>query len=384
MNNSTDVILGLFTVGFADKIAGILTEKNVPFKLKDTNIEAFKSDNKNPSESGAKLTYLTVDASDATRAVSVVETYALSAATAIDMKLSGLDSVVLIPVDLTESSLMACRLGFDLAHRLQLTPILIHSYAIPFPAAATTDSTFPSLSDGGDPVEEAEMEERIEQVAQNSINVFKAKLDAEIKAGRICNLKYSVIVEPGVPEEVILNYTRQTPPGLVVMATRDNQKKSKELIGSVTAEVLDSCRVPVFTVPERDCSVAIEDITRLAFFCNLDNHDPVGVEFLMKMFQYPKVDILLLPAVKVSADTEQKIKELTLYLSSLYPQASFTTATLKERDVRLEIERLISDFAIQMLIVPNKKQNIFARIFNPGIPHKILFERDIPMLALPV
>ena len=39
---------------------------------------------------------------------------------------------------------------------------------------------------------------------------------------------------------------------------------------------------------------------------------------------------------------------------------------------------------VQMLIVPNKKRNILSRLFNPGIAHKILFERDMPLLSAPV
>ena len=35
-------------------------------------------------------------------------------------------------------------------------------------------------------------------------------------------------------------------------------------------------------------------------------------------------------------------------------------------------------------IIPNKKKNIFARLFNPSVAHKILFLTDTPMLVVPV
>ena len=44
-----------------------------------------------------------------------------------------------------------------------------------------------------------------------------------------------------------------------------------------------------------------------------------------------------------------------------------------------------SDFdRFDLIIVPNKKKNIFSRFFNPGVAHKVLFQTDIPMLVIPV
>ena len=37
-----------------------------------------------------------------------------------------------------------------------------------------------------------------------------------------------------------------------------------------------------------------------------------------------------------------------------------------------------------LIVVPNKKKNVFSRLFNPSLAHKILFAADIPMLVIPV
>ena len=63
-----------------------------------------------------------------------------------------------------------------------------------------------------------------------------------------------------MPEETIVEYAKENKPEMIVMGTRGAGKKEKELIGSVTAEVLDSCRFPVLTVPESVNLSNIDDI----------------------------------------------------------------------------------------------------------------------------
>ncbi len=39
---------------------------------------------------------------------------------------------------------------------------------------------------------------------------------------------------------------------------------------------------------------------------------------------------------------------------------------------------------IELIVVPTPHKNIFARLFNPSLAHKLLFHSDIPMLSIPV
>ena len=81
---------------------------------------------------------------------------------------------------------------------------------------------------------------------------------------------------------------------------------------------------------------------------------------------------------------KRKVNELQAFLSSKYPIAEFDAVTLTKKNFRQDLETTVESRGIQLLIVPNKKTNIFSRLFKPGIAHRILFERDMPMLALPV
>ncbi|MDE5870212.1 MAG: universal stress protein, partial [Muribaculaceae bacterium] len=217
------------------------------------------------------------------------------------------------------------------------------------------------------------------------MSLFKYKISKLQKEGKLSELKYSTSVLEGVPEEVILNYCTQTPPMLVVMATRGVEKKEEDLIGTVTAEVLDSCRVPVLTVPDNSSEIEIRNIKRLMLFCNLDQHDVLAVDALMRMFDYPECNITLVPAIeKRKSVSRSKLDILAQYFNENYPSADFKIAIPDGKEYRRDVDKIIAENHIQMMIVPNKKTNIFSRIFHPTMAHRFLFERDIIMLALPV
>lgn len=49
-----------------------------------------------------------------------------------------------------------------------------------------------------------------------------------------------------------------------------------------------------------------------------------------------------------------------------------------------DFEALGRDRHIDFIVVSNKKKNMFARLFNPSLAHRLLFHADIPMMAIPV
>lgn len=217
------------------------------------------------------------------------------------------------------------------------------------------------------------------------MEVFEDNIKKLQNEGELSDIRFSTQVSQGLPEEVISEYCRVSPPGLIVMATRGKRRREADMIGSVTAEVLDTCRVPVFTVPENISFIGVENITRLIFFCNMDQKDIYSIDSLMSMFDCPKVDVTLIPVSDAPDESvKRKVNELQAFLSSKYPIAEFDAVTLTKKNFRQDLETTVESRGIQLLIVPNKKTNIFSRLFKPGIAHRILFERDMPMLALPV
>lgn len=334
---------------------------------------------------GTELVSVSVSRADAERAVEIINDITSSASVGVESKLAGVSGRLLIPVDFSSYTEKAVRIGFSFARRLRLHVVLLHAYPLPyFGTQAALMSDYSGIE--GDEVAEIEATESYEDTARSQMTKLVRRIHKMIDDGSLPDIKFSTVLNQGVPEEVIVEYTRSTNPVLVVMATRGLSKKHKDLVGSVTAEVLDSCRVPVFTVPEDYEFPGVAEITRLAFFCNLDRQDIPSMDVFVRLFSAPEVEICLIPVNERMAVTvaEAKLRILCDYFATSYPTIKFETRFFPAATFREDIENMFDDRRVQLIVVPNKKINIFRRLFNPGIAHRILFERDVPMLALPV
>lgn len=305
-----------------------------------------------------------------------------------EQKMTGMSKILLIPVDFSDMSLVACRAGFEFAVRLDLHPHLLHASPSPFFAGVQPEPTADPAADDLEVEElsdEVVVDKTLHKEAIRRSEKFRKKIVGLQQEGKLPDIPFSISVREGVPEEVILDYARQTPPGLIVMANRGKRKRELDMIGSVTAEVMDSCRVPLFTVPENYTFCGVENIVRLAFFCNVDDNDLLTVDALMQMFGHPKVQVWLIPVNdRAGHDVKLRMEAMRSFLDRTYPESVFHVSVLPQKDLRSRFESLVSEHDLQLTIVPNKKKNILSRLFNPGIAHKLLFERDMPMLVLPV
>lgn len=302
--------------------------------------------------------------------------------------LNGKQGDLLIPVDFNDSYWNGCVAGFDIASRLNLRPILIHAYPSPiFSSAFSIDDMTGMENDLSleEEFTEVEMSHDMRKQAQRRMKELVLKIKEAQSKGEMPDLEFNTVIEDGVPEDVIKNYCRLTPPSLVVMLTRGKQKKGEQLVGSVTAEVLDDCKVPVFSIPENCDFRGIKEVKEIVFFCNIDQQDLITVDTFMRMFDYPEVNITLIPLYeKPDKDIKTKLLHLRDYFSKTYPASEFSTAIFPQKTFMLDFNNYESQRGTEMIVVPNRRRNAIMRLFNPGIAHRLLFERDLPLLALPI
>lgn len=298
---------------------------------------------------------------------------------------SGMSRQLLIPFDFSDSSMLAVRVGFHFARVMQVAPVILHVY----PAIWYGDPIFGEYMGSFDPADE-EIQEAIEQrdirkAAERSLQKFRAKINEMQRGGELPDVRFSSLLLEGVAEDQILEYCRQNTPRLVVMATRGINRKEEELIGSVTAEVLDSCRVPVFTIPDNYTGDNSKPMSRCLMFCTLEQYDIAGLERMMKIFDMPEADIWLMPVThRNMTDAKDKLETLYERLSDAWPRLRFHQALIEETKITSEIDEFIKENKIDLVIAPNRKAGIFTRLFRPSVAHQCLFALDVPMLALPV
>jgi nucleotide-binding universal stress UspA family protein len=327
------------------------------------------------------FTKLNIDVADIAKALKILENEADYQLALVQAKLAGMSDILLVPVDFSTYSEMAVAVAFDLAERLSLQPHLLHSLVIPYfkESIPYTDSHSIDISD-------AKLAVDFKRKAEDKMNALVSKVNENIRLGNLPDIKFSYEIVEGIPEEMILNYSRQNKPNLIVMATRGSSRRTQELIGSVTAEVLDSCRAPLFIVPENVGMPKIKEVDKVLFFCNLDNQDLSLMEGFQRMFDFPVTDLYMIPLVdSVSSSALNKLDTLENYFRDIYHSTTFSSVVIpNNKSFDAEFDKFLAEKNIQLLVVPNKKRNVFARLFNPSMAHKLFFEKDLPMLALPV
>lgn len=289
---------------------------------------------------------------------------------------------ILVPTDFSAYSVHAARLAFQLAASLKTSLVFLHSYIDPFRTGnlQLTDALSYDAIEGEDQIL---MEKEVEQL----MDEFTARFRTAIKTGELPAVKFVTEVVEGIPEESILEYAKVNHPAMIVMGTRGAGKKEKELVGSVTAEVLDSCRVPAFTIPEDTKIHSLDDIRDVVFFSNLEQEDILAMDSFYRLFPSRAFNITLvhIPSKKERATTSEKgVKKLLEYCQAHYPAYSFTIKEVQLPTIVDDFRRIAQEQPIDLIVTPNKKKNIFARLFNPSLAHKLLFHADIPMMVVPV
>ena len=295
------------------------------------------------------------------------------------------EKIILVPVDLNAYSMLAVRQSFIVAAEIGAKVMLLHSYVLP--SAADTFSLSPDTL-SFEP-KDMDLDITIEATAKDQMKSFVADVEKEIAAGHLPKVDFETVVEEGLPETVINEYSREHNPVLIVMVTRDAQKKERELIGSVTAEVLDTTRYPLLTIPENaDPADSLVKHTDVACFCNLDNEDVEAINSLATLFPGVKFNVTFyyIESRKDKfnlVNSNEMLPKLTNYCRAKYRDYTFAGRELQPQQAReLFVNHKTNN--INFILVPNKRRLALTRLFNPGLAHRLLFVADIAMLVVPV
>lgn len=282
---------------------------------------------------------------------------------------------VLVPVDFSDYSMKACKVGFEYARKIGGTVILLHSYIndrhrfmMPLPSTSGSE------------------ERQMRVMARQRMAQFVADVRTRMAQGELPQVGVVSEVTEGIPEECILECASKTDVVLIVMGTRGSDQKEHDMLGSVTAEVLDAGSFPIFTVPENISLSHISAIKHVAFFSNLIQQDLISFDIFSRLFAGNGMKVTIIPVVEKKEDDciAKSLADLVDYCSEHYSGFEFATKRLNAKRFIGQFQQLVADDHIDLIVVPNKKKNIFSRLFNPSLAHRVLFQSDVPMLVVPV
>ncbi len=288
--------------------------------------------------------------------------------------------IIIVPIDFSDYSYRACLMAFNLAKLHKAKIEIIHSYIDPY--------SINKFQFGDHNLDIDEVSSKNKSQAEEQIIHFSNRLIEQIKFGIIPPIKFSTSIVEGVPEDSITEYAKQMKPRLIVMGTRGIGKKEKDLIGSVTGEVLDSCRFPVFVVPESANIYNVESIRHILFFSNIEHEDIIALDALYRLLPNISINVTIVNVPHKTFNVVDSFLSLgdniIDYCTKTYPRFNFNLKSLSLDNLSLEFSKIEKSEHIDLIVVPNKKKNVFARFFNPSLAHKILLHADIPMMTIPL
>ncbi|MDB4581971.1 universal stress protein [Draconibacterium sp.] len=283
---------------------------------------------------------------------------------------------ILVPIDFSSNSEMACKMAFNIAKHLQVKLVFMHSYinpiihSIPFSDVYAYDSALLTKV------------EFSEKNANINFQKFVSKMADEIGREKWDEMNPEYIIKSGYADEDILAYAHENKSQLIVLGGT-GKSKHNETIGSVTVDVMYNARVPVLIVPENTPDLELEYFSKVLYATNFDEKDFVALDKLMSIL-YPfniKVVCAHVGQPKGNGWDLAKLNGMKDVLIEKYRSETFECRLIIGDDTLDSLEHFIEDEKIDILSLTTHKRNMISRLFNPSLARKMIFHTNTPLLV---
>lgn len=284
---------------------------------------------------------------------------------------------ILLPVDFSDYSSKAAEMALDWASLLDAEIVVLHVYynpvinTLPFTEAYVYDTSMDELL--------IDLEEK----AKEDMKGFMAHLKKRKVEKSFDKLVVKSKLLRGVAEDEIIHLSEEYQPTLIIMGTRGKDRKASDLIGSVTAEVMEGAKVPVLAVPEDFDYRGINQIKKVLYATNFEESDFVALDKLEKLVKPLDVSITFAHVCeKSSAKWDNlKMEGLKKYVSEKFPKTQIDFDLVKNEDFWVGMESYVTRKNVDIISLTTHRRNIFSRIFNPSVGKRMLFHSTTPLLV---
>ena len=365
------VTLAIHTKEKAQILQSVLESEKIEVTVEDVN------DGDNSPSTGIRLK---IKQSDLPKALNVVDSRNLfSYSEPETYKTDDGRRRILVPVDFSEYSLKACQIAFNLAKEVNAKVKIIHVYFNPYyPTALPMAEAFAYQGK-----EEAEFKNILDRVNRD-IKKLCNTIDGKIADGEFPPVNYSYVLKEGLPEEEIVVFAKDYKPSLLVMGTRGKDQKGLDLIGSVTAEVIEMTSVPMLAISQKTSFTDFKQVKKISFLTNFSQRDLVSFDSMMDLFKTQNVKIYMTHLENKKTDKWSliKLEGIQSYFKKKYPNVEVDYKLINGDEPLNILDQFVNEANIDLIALTTAKRNIFTRIFRPSVSRKMLFHSDIPLFVL--
>lgn len=284
---------------------------------------------------------------------------------------------ILVPVDFAPHSYQALDVAIDWAYKLNAEITILHTYFLPILSSIPFGDNF-SFD-----INAEEMVVDLKEKAEEELKKIVLYAEERTSSKPLKKVAIKSHLTSGIAEEEIVKYSNTYRPTLIVMGTRSKDKKSNDLIGSVTAEVLDIASFPVLAIPEVFKYTQVDDFKNVLFVTNFEENDLMALEKLDEIIKPIDVNIhcVHIGNHKDGKWDDVKMKGLHEHLTRKHKESKITCSLVDTTDYWKGIEDYILEHKIDLVTSTTHRRGFLSRIMNPNLSKKMLFHTDLPLLV---
>ena len=287
---------------------------------------------------------------------------------------------ILIPVDLSDYSIHACKIGFEYANSIGAEVMLLHAY---YSSVFTPSSLLHSGGRVNDFFDDESTHLLYESV-QEDIKKLVSSINNKILSGELPDVKFNYVIRGGLPEDEIIAFAKEYRPMLIVMGTRGKSRKDRDLMGSVTAEIIEASKEPLLAIPEDIAFDNLKEVRNVAFAISFSQQDIVAFDHFIKLVKNYSIKIHLFN-ISTSKDEwdEIRLTGICEYLKKHYPDFDIDFTVLNKGFLIDSIDNFVQEKQIDIITLTTHRRSMITRIFNPSIASKMLFHNNTALLIIP-
>lgn len=353
--NDKLVTLAIRTYQRAQMIKAVLTNNGIPTEIHNLNLE-------NPEMAvGVRVRIKESDLPQALKIVESVEKEWEKETPKKEVK------TIVIPIDFADMVEKTIDYGFLFAKKLNAVIEFLYVYYIPaFTITSNNDISTYSLTDN-------ELLRRIITSAKADTENLKNRINKRIETGELPKVRFDFIMKQGVPDEIIPDYCKKKKPHLIIMGT-SGRRPNNELIGSVTAEVIETTESPVLAIP---ALMQSNSFKRIGFLTNFDQKDLIAIDKTIELFKDEAPELFFIHSSdKIEAWDEVMISGIKAYFSNHYPELKTNYSLIAAHNAPEQIENYLQLNNIDLLAFNTRKRRLFSRLFNPGLAYKMVLQSN--------
>jgi len=271
---------------------------------------------------------------------------------------------ILVPTDFSENALNAILYALKMNKKIKAKIILFHSYIIPVYA---TDIPLPEVD-----------EEEFRNGSLKELRKLKTRFQSE-SPGIVFEVELSTT--QGFAGEEIVKIAGEKKADLVVMGTKGATGLREALVGSFTADVIETINCPVLAVPEK---AKFDDLKKIVFATNYALNDFENIKKAIDFAKHFNADIILLHVATGDLDRTFEFNSIERFKEQIKQESKYDKVTFKllENTNVLEAMNLyLDEVKADMVAMTTRHRSFFQKLFNRSMAKRMSYHSHIPVIV---